>query len=174
MSLFNRKAHTEFIRKDFQGFKIHQFVKIEGLKQKGHKKFKSSDFISPIFGLSVKDETVAPFIIKNTGDVKKRYDAFRTKPMTDLSEYAEFKSTILNNQTRKDIFGQDSVINKERKYEDERKKPVELTVPFNQKNKEIPTFTNPKPQKTVYEEKVVSSDFEYIQSKPIEDRKSVV
>ncbi len=174
MSLFNRKAHTEFIRKDFQGFKIHQFVKIEGLKQQGHKKFKSSDFISPIFGLSVKDETVAPFIIKNTGDVKKRYDAFRTKPMTDLSEYAEFKSTILNNQTRKDIFGQDSVINKERKYEDERKKPVELTVPFNQKNKEIPTFTTPKPQKTVYEEKVVSSDFEYIQAKPVEQTVDVV
>ncbi len=166
MSLFNRKPHAEFIKKDFQGFKIHQFVKIEGLKQQGHKKFKSSEFISPIFGLSVKDETVAPFIIRNTGDVKKRYDAFRTKPMTDLSEYAEFKSTILSNQDRKNIFGQDAVINTERKYEDARKKTVELEVPFIQKTKEVPTFTNPTPQRPVVEERVVSSDFEYIDTKP--------
>ena len=165
MSLFNRKPYAEFIRKDFQGFKIHQFVKIEGLKQQGHKKFKSSEFISPIFGLSVKDETVAPFIIRNTGDVKKRYDAFRTKPMTDLSEYAEFKSTILNNQARKDIFGEDVVVDQKRKYEDERKKPVPLEVPFIQK-KEAPTFTNPKPERVVFEDKVSSSDFEYIETKP--------
>lgn len=174
MSLFNRKPYAEFVRKDFQGFKIHQFVKIEGLKQQGHKKFKSSEFISPIFGLSVKDETVAPFIIKNTGDVKKRYDAFRTKPMTDLSEYAEFKSTILNNQARKDIFGQDAVINQQRKYEDERKKPVEIEVPFIQKTKEVPTFTNPKPQKPIYEEKVVSSDFAQMESKPLPQTVDVV
>lgn len=165
MSLFNRKPYAEFIQKDFQGFKIHQFVKIEGLKQQGHKKFKSTDFISPIFGLSVKDETVAPFIIKNTGDVKKRYDAFRSKPMTDLSEYAEFKSTILNNQARKDIFGEDAVVDQKRKYEDERKKPIPLEVPFIQK-KEVPTFTNPKPERVVFEEKVTSTDFEYIESKP--------
>lgn len=165
MSLFNRKPYAEFIQKDFQGFKIHQFVKIEGLKQQGHKKFKSTDFISPIFGLSVKDETVAPFIIKNTGDVKKRYDAFRSKPMTDLSEYAEFKSTILNNQARKDIFGEDAVVDQKRKYEDERKKPIPLEVPFIQK-KEVPTFINPKPERVVFEEKVTSTDFEYIESKP--------
>lgn len=173
MSLFNRKPYAEFIKKDCQGFKIHQFVKIEGLKQHGHKKFKSSEFISPIFGLSVKDETVAPFIIKNTGDVKKRYDAFRTKPMTDLSEYAEFKSTILNNQARKEIFGEDAVINQKRKYEDERKKPVPLEVPFVQK-KEVPTFTNPTPARQVYEEKVSSSDFEKMTTQPSHQTVDVV
>lgn len=173
MSLFNRKPYAEFIKKDFQGFKIHQFVKIEGLKQQGHKKFKSSEFISPIFGLSVKDETVAPFIIKNTGDVKKRYDAFRTKPMTDLSEYAEFKSTILNNQARKDIFGEDAVINEKRKYEDERKKPVPLEVPYVQK-KQVPTFTNPAPTRQVYEEKVSSSDFEEMTAQPKQQTVDVV
>lgn len=165
MSLFNRKPYAEFIKKDIQGFKIHQFVKIEGLKQQGQRKFKSSEFISPIFGLSVKDETVAPFIIKNTGDIKKRYDAFRTKPMTDLSEYAEFKSTILNNQARKEIFGQDAVINPQRKYEDERKKTKELEVPFIQKTKEVPTFTDPKPQKPIFEDKVVLSDFDTMEPK---------
>lgn len=165
MSLFNRKPYAEFIKKDIQGFKIHQFVKIEGLKQQGQRKFKSSEFISPIFGLSVKDETVAPFIIKNTGDIKKRYDAFRTKPMTDLSEYAEFKSTILNNQARKEIFGQDAVINPQRKYEDERKKTKELEVPFIQKAKEVPTFTDPKPQKPIFEDKVVLSDFDTMEPK---------
>ncbi len=165
MSLFNRKPYAEFIKKDIQGFKIHQFVKIEGLKQQGQRKFKSSEFISPIFGLSVKDETVAPFIIKNTGDIKKRYDAFRTKPMTDLSEYAEFKSTILNNQARKEIFGQDAVINPQRKYEDERKKTKELEVPFIQKAKEVPTFIDPKPQKPIFEDKVVLSDFDTMEPK---------
>ena len=67
---------------------------------------------------------------KNTGDVRKRYDAFRNKPMTDLGDYAEFKSIIITNQDRKKIFGEDAVIDTHRKYEDPRKKEVELEIPF--------------------------------------------
>ena len=126
MSLFNRNHIIEIQRKDQSTFQIPQFVKIEGLKKDEIKKFKSSDFISPIFGLSVKDETVAPFVIKDTGDIRKRYDAFRNKPMTDLGAYAEFKSLIINNESRKKIFVKYAVVNKNRKYKNNRKKKFKL------------------------------------------------
>ncbi len=161
MSLFNRKPIEIIQRKDQTDFQIPQFVKIEGLKKDGLKKFKTTEFISPIFGLSVKDETVAPFIARNTGDIRKRYDAFRNNPMTNLGEYAEFKSIIVKNQDRKRIFGEDAIVETKRKYEDPRTKEVELEVPF-VKKKAVESFQDlPKSVETFRPEKVVVSDFNF-------------
>ncbi len=166
MSLFKRNPIVEIPKKDLTEFEIHQFVKIEGLKKEGIRKFKTTEFISPIFGMSVKDETVAPFVSKNTGDVRKRYDAFRNKPMTDLGDYAEFKSIIITNQDRKKIFGEDAVIDTHRKYEDPRKKEVELEIPF-VKKQPVESIKELRPERyePVKKEKIVVSDFEFEETK---------
>ncbi|MDY0210118.1 MAG: DNA translocase FtsK [Acholeplasma sp.] len=167
MSLFNRKPIEILQKKDQTDFHIPQFIKIEGLKKEGLKKFKTTEFISPIFGMSVKDETVAPFISRNTGDIRKRYDAFRNKPMTDLGDYAEFKSIIVKNQDRKKIFGEDAIVDTSRKYEDPRTKEVEIEVPF-VKKKPIESFVELPKETYIHEqEKIVVSEFEYPVKEPV-------
>lgn len=170
MTLFKRNPITDIQKKDMTDFQIPQFVKIEGLKKEGLKRFKTTEFISPIFGLSVKDETVAPFVIKNTGDIRKRYDAFRNKPLTDLGEYAEFKSLIINNEDRKRIFGQDAIVDHQRKYEDPRKKETEIEIPF-VKKQQTESFTQLHKESSIKKERVVVSDFDF---QTVEEQKETI
>jgi DNA segregation ATPase FtsK/SpoIIIE, S-DNA-T family len=92
-------------------FTIFQFIKIEGIR--GKDAYKKSPFVSPIFGRSVKDVVTVPFMVRNTGDTTKRFDAFRTKPKLSESEakakhgnkYYEF-TNIISNKTRTEYFGE--------------------------------------------------------------------
>ena len=140
MSLFNRKP-KENKNKRNDNFSIYQFVKIEGLKTNKKEKFVPTEFVSPIFGLSVKDETVAPYVNVDTGDKVKQYDFLRTNPKGDLSKYDEFKTTILTAESRKEIFGDDVYIDSKRKYEDPRLKKEEL-VPLYTGKEETETFVD--------------------------------
>lgn len=130
MSLFNRKPIVIKEAKLDESFKIVQFVKIEGLKTDKHKRYRPQEFISPIFGLTVKDEVVAPYVNKNTGDIAKQYDFAREKPMEDPKTYHEFKGTMVNTETRKEMFGEDVYIDKKRKYVDPRKKEEAIDIPY--------------------------------------------
>ncbi|MFA5560900.1 MAG: DNA translocase FtsK [Acholeplasmataceae bacterium] len=91
-------------------FEIFQFPKLEGIR--GKYTYEKSRFVSPIFGRSVKDVVTIPFIIKDTGDTTKRFDAFRSKKKLSEKEahekygtkYYEF-TNLISNKTRKDYFG---------------------------------------------------------------------
>lgn len=136
MSLFNRKPIILKEAKLDESFKIVQFIKIEGLKSDKQKRYRPQEFISPIFGLTVKDEVVAPYVNKNTGDIAKQYDFMRDKPIEDPKTYHEFKGVMVNTETRKEVFGEDVVINKERKYIDPRKRQEDIEVPYVGKKQE--------------------------------------
>ncbi len=92
-------------------FLIFQFVKLEGIRTK--KSYESDRFISPIFGSSVKDVVAVPFMVKNTGDTIRRFDAFRTKHKLSEdqakekygSKYYEF-TNIVSHKTREEYFGE--------------------------------------------------------------------
>lgn len=113
-------------------FIIYQFVKLEGIR--GKEKYKSSRFVSPIFGRSVKDVVTVPFTIKDTGDTTRRFDAFRTKPKLTESEaikkhgkkYYEF-TNIVSNQTRTEYFGQSDYIPNTAKDVEEKKERKFIT-----------------------------------------------
>lgn len=103
-----REILEQPIKKD--PFVIFQFAKIEGIR--GKQVYKSDRFVSPIFGRRVKDVVTVPFTVKNTGDTKRRFDAFRTKhKMSDQeaiekygTKYYEF-TNIVSSKTRDEIFG---------------------------------------------------------------------
>ncbi|MFA7611905.1 MAG: DNA translocase FtsK [Acholeplasmatales bacterium] len=135
MSLFNRKAKTEPIKRE-EKFSIFQFVKVEGLRTDKKEKFVPTEFISPIFGTAVKDETVAPYVNVNTGDKVKQYDFIRNKPKGDMTTYEEFRSIMLTHESRKEIYGDDVIIDKDRKYVDPRTIKEELKVPYTGKEQE--------------------------------------
>ncbi len=92
-------------------FLIFQFVKLEGIRTK--KAYESDRFISPIFGSSVKDVVAVPFMVKDTGDTVRRFDAFRTKHKLSEDEakqkygskYYEF-TNIVSHKTREEYFGE--------------------------------------------------------------------
>ncbi len=93
-----------------QPFLIFQFVKLEGIRVK--QAYQSDHFISPIFGTSVKDVVAVPFMVKDTGDTIRRFDAFRTKHKLSGEEakakygskYYEF-TNIVSHKTREEYFG---------------------------------------------------------------------
>lgn len=135
MSLFSRKEKVKKTKKETK-FSIFQFIKVEGLKSNKKEKFVPTEFISPIFGTTVKDESVAPHVNVDTGDKVKQYDFIRKEPKGDLSEYDEFSSVILTSESRKKYFGEDVHIDKDRKYIDPRKIKKELSIPYTGKEKE--------------------------------------
>ena len=122
------KDHQEMIIEQTP-FVIFQFVKLEGIR--GKHVYKSSRFISPIFGRSVKDIVTVPFTVKDTGDTTRRFDAFRTKKKMSEEEakakygnkYYEF-TNIVSNKTRTDMFGGQT-------YEQTPAEPVEPPVARN-------------------------------------------
>lgn len=141
-------------------FVIHQFVKIEGIR--GKQKYQKSRFVSPIFGRSVKDVVTVPFIVKDTGDTTKRYDAFRTKPKLSEDEairkhgnkYYEF-SNIVTMKSREDLYGPSTYvpedqIDKDNKEEKKVITPIgrKVVTPVKDKD-EIPFKVNPEPKRTV-------------------------
>lgn len=139
MSLFYRKPYKP-IEKDLETpFKIHHFVRLDGVKQDRKERYRPTEFISPIFGMDVKDETVAPFVNKDTGDIAKRYDAFRDNPLEDRSTYREFKGTMVNTEVRKELFGDDIYTNPNRKIEQQKTKEPEIDIPY-MGRKEAPRF----------------------------------
>lgn len=95
-------------------FQIYQFVKLEGIRM-AKLKYNKDRFVSPIFGRSVKDIVTVPFVVKDTGDTTRKFDAFRTKKkLTEAqatekygSKYYEF-TNIISNETRKEYFGDSS------------------------------------------------------------------
>lgn len=163
MGLFYRKK-TEELEVDNKNFKIPQFIKIEGLKQPGKRRYKPTEFVSPIFGMKVKDEVVAPHVNRATGDIGKQFDFLRDNPMKDRSTYEEFKDLMVTEEMRKQVFGDDVVIT-DRKYVDERQKEKEISVPFKGYNNEPkfdqvikqtkPTLEEPTFKTTFEEEKVI-------------------
>ncbi|WP_162163995.1 DNA translocase FtsK [Acholeplasma hippikon] len=100
-------------------FHIPQIPKIEGIR--GYHKYEKERFVSPLFGADVKDEIHVPFVVHVIGDKVKKYDAFRTKPLMDDeriekekgNKYYEFSDSLINKETRKQIFGIDSYEKKE-------------------------------------------------------------
>ncbi len=161
MSLFGRKkVEHEQAALRFP-FKIYQFFKIEGLKQKQKQKYKPTEFVSPIFGLTVKDVTAVPYASKDTGDKAKQFDFIRENPLEDQSTYQEFKTTLLTSDSRKEIFGSDAVVDKTRKYVDPRKGRKGIQIPYTGKDikmsfAEIPLEEQEIDLKPVLEEKIIS------------------
>ncbi|MGI6359603.1 MAG: DNA translocase FtsK [Acholeplasmatales bacterium] len=154
MSLFNRKPIVYKEQKLDESFKIVQFVKIEGLKKNKQRKYKRQEFISPIFGLTVKDDVVAPYVNKDTGDIAKQYDFMRDHPINDPKTYHEFKGTMVNTKTRKEVFGPDVYVNKKRKYVDPRKKESMIDVPFSGK-KEVTFDQVIRPKEEYLKEEII-------------------
>lgn len=111
-----KQKHIQEIPIEKEPFVIFQFVKLEGIR--GKQKFKTSRFVSPIFGRSVKDVVTVPFTVRDTGDTTRRFDAFRTKPKLTESEairkhgnkYYEF-TNIVSNKTRVEYFGESNYAN---------------------------------------------------------------
>ena len=137
MSLFYRSPIVPLEKPKEETFKIPQFVKIEGLKTNQKLKYKPTEFISPIFGLAVKDVTVAPHVNKDTGDIAKKFDFIRENPIEDRQTYREFKSVIIDNEARKEVFGENAVIDTSRKYVDPRKKEPTIEVPYTGKTDKL-------------------------------------
>ncbi len=161
MSLFNRKPIETKEHKLDESFKIIQFVKIEGLKKNKQRKYKRQEFISPIFGLTVKDDVVAPYVNKDTGDIARQYDFMRDHPINDPKTYHEFKGTMVNTETRKEVFGDDVYINTKRKYVDPRKKEDTIDVPFSGK-KEVTFDQVIKPKEEYLNEEIIYKKEEVI------------
>src|SRR5690554_1499300 len=103
-------------------FKIPQIPKVDGILTK--KSFASNPFVSPLFGLDVKDEINAPYKTKIKGDKDKKYDAFRNVSKLDPKtakerygkEYFEFDN-VLNKDVRKKLYGVDTYLKDEEKKE---------------------------------------------------------
>src|SRR5690554_2857551 len=167
MSLFNRKEKEKEIKRANK-FSVFQFAKIEGLRSNKKEKFIPTEFISPIFGTTVKDETVAPYVNVNTGDKVKQYDFIRTEKKGDMSTYDEFKNVMLTSESRKEIFGEDVHIDKDRKYIDPRKIKEELSVPFTGKEKEQ-TFVDAFKDNIIEEEKIKIKEPFFEQEEPKQD-----
>lgn len=165
MSLFNRNKKLQQITRE-DNFSIFQFPKIEGLRTRKKEKYVPTEYLSPIFGQSVKDETVAPYVNKGTGDTTKQYDFLRTEPIGDSSKYDEFGGTMVTHDTRKELYG-DVVIDKDRKYIDPKKVKPELEIPYTGKESEktfVDIFqTNNEPiyEKPVIAEPVFTKEVEY-------------
>jgi S-DNA-T family DNA segregation ATPase FtsK/SpoIIIE len=139
-------------------FIIHQFIKIEGIR--GKEVYKSTRFVSPIFGRSVKDVVTVPFTVKDTGDTTRRFDAFRTKAKLTEQEairkygnkYYEF-SNIVSNKTRQEYFGDsDYIPTKETPVEEHHERKVITPIGYRKpsvqpkKEEDIPFKVNPMPQ----------------------------
>ncbi|MFA5693059.1 MAG: DNA translocase FtsK [Acholeplasmataceae bacterium] len=103
-------------------FKIPQIPKVDGILTK--KNYASNPFVSPLFGLDVKDEINAPYKTKIKGDKDKKYDAFRNVSKLDPKtakerygkEYFEFDN-VLNKDVRKKLYGVDTYLKDEEKKE---------------------------------------------------------
>ncbi len=141
-------------------FVIFQFVKLEGIR--GKQKYKTSRFVSPIFGRSVKDVVTVPFTIKDTGDTTRRFDAFRTKPKLTESEairkhgnkYYEF-TNIVSNKTREQYFGEsDYVPTNEKEKEDVQVRKV--ISPIGSRYKDVSKGPDPEPFKAKPEQRKIA------------------
>lgn len=138
-------------------FVIFQFVKIAGIR--GKETYKSSHFVSPIFGRSVKDVVTVPFTVKNTGDTTRRFDAFRTKTKMSAEEakskygnkYYEF-TNIISNKTRAEVFGASSYVPEDKKEKDtkpERKIMTPIAKNYREVHHKDPIPFETKPTKQV-------------------------
>lgn len=91
-------------------FKIHQFVKLVGIRDKDGP-VKNSPFVSSIFGTSVPDKIVVPKSGASLGDNTKRFDAFRIQPKISKEELLEKNGTeypefnIISNDARVEYLG---------------------------------------------------------------------
>ena len=143
-----RKKEIPELNIEKERFVIFQYPKLEGIR--GSKStYKKQRFVSPIFGRSVKDEVVLPYVVESIGDTTKRFDAFRTKSKLSEKEavekygnkYYEF-TNIITNKTREEVFGSSAYVAPAKEEEE---------LP------EIPTLMNPisKRMKKVEEEKQV-------------------
>lgn len=102
-----KKNRENGIKKKFQ---IPQIPKVVGLRTDYG--FKSTEFISPLFGDDVKDGAVLPFVVKVIGDKDKKYDAFRVEKRLDDEtatkrygkKYFEF-TNFVNKNVREKSFG---------------------------------------------------------------------
>ncbi len=107
MKMFFRKKNKPerivpgFTRtEDTREFFIPQISVIED------KKTLRNHFVSPIFGKSVKDETVIPQDRKGSGDIDKKYDAFRKKKKLTKEEakkrygHSYYEFVTVNNSSR--------------------------------------------------------------------------
>ncbi len=153
--MMRRKRENLKLNIEQDTFKIFQYPKLEGIR--GAKKtYKTTRFVSPIFGRSVKDEVVLPYTVESIGDKNKRFDAFRTKSKLTEKEavekygnkYYEF-TNIITNRTREEIFGSSA-------YVEPAKDEVEIDV--------VPTIMNPIGKKIV--ERVDVSVEEKVEEKP--------
>lgn len=138
-------------------FLIYQFVKMEGIR--GRDSYQSSRFVSPIFGRSVKDVITVPFVVKDTGDTTKRFDAFRTKPKLTEAEairkhgnkYYEF-TNIINNNTRSEYFGESSyvpTVDEKKDTQPVRKVIQPIGIRYPKPESSIPEAWIPKPERVV-------------------------
>ncbi len=153
-----KQKHEQELPVSKEPFVIFQFVKLEGIR--GKQKYKTSRFVSPIFGRSVKDVVTVPFTIKDTGDTTRRFDAFRTKPKLTEAEavrkhgnkYYEF-TNIVSNNTREEYFGKSSYVpTNEKEKEDVQVRKV--ISPIGSRYKDVskgpdpvPFKANPEPRK---------------------------
>jgi len=111
-----KKRNNEIdIPTEKEPFRIFQFVKIEGIRNK--RTYEKTHFVSPIWGTRVKDVVAIPYTAKNTGDTTRRFDAFRTKAKLTEQEaiekygnkYYEF-TNILTENARRTFFGDQGII----------------------------------------------------------------
>lgn len=141
----NKNNKTKVVRTKYS---IPQIPKVVGLKSSYD--FKTTEFVSPLFGDDVKDESVLPFVVKVLGDKDKKYDAFRVERKFEGEnevkkygkKYHEF-TNFINKSVREENFGI-------RSYQEE-KKPVEEVVKKPFTNEEFnPRKIEEKPFEPVY------------------------
>ncbi len=124
-------------------FVIFQYPKLEGLRG-SRKTYKTTRFVSPIFGRSVKDDVVLPYEVDAIGDTTKRFDAFRTTPKLSEKEaaekygnkYYEF-TNIISNKTRSEVFGSDTYTPPKDLDEEKEEKPTLMNPIGHSKSKKI-------------------------------------
>ena len=121
MMFFKKKKKEVPNNIEKQEFRIPQMKKdVDGLKTR-KEEFKPTEFVSTMFGRSVVDKTVTP-VTRSLSDIKKGYDAFREHPLSDKEDnYEDFNASLINNQTRKMLFGEDTIIVENRNGEDKKK-----------------------------------------------------
>lgn len=145
-----------------EAFRIFQFAKIEGIRNK--RTYEKSHFVSPIWGTRVKDIVAIPFTAKDTGDTTRRFDAFRTKAKLTEEEaiekygnkYYEF-TNIVTEHTRREFFGDDAVVDYEQEIKKNREKPTFISPIVRKRTEsedERPVFVEPKAKPVVSVEPV--------------------
>ncbi|MBI9009608.1 MAG: DNA translocase FtsK [Tenericutes bacterium] len=132
--LFKRKKKPERMVPGFERTEDNREFFIPQIRKIEDKKTTRNKFVSPIFGNSVKDDVNIPQDRKNSGDIDKKYDAFRSKKKLTKEEakrryghqYYEFM--CVDSSAMKKVHSKEGLTNEDLLKRDT---PIELPNPEN-------------------------------------------